>query len=77
VGIRYDHADLNDNDINGGVLDAVTLGVNWFLNPNMKLQLNCDWTHRGDVTTNPAPGVFFTTDAGDIYGLGTRVAIDF
>lgn len=72
VGIRYDHADLNNAGINGGMLDAVTLGVNWFFNPNSKLQFNWDYTHRGDVTTNLA-----TTPSGEVFGFGTRLAVDF
>ncbi len=72
VGIRYDHADLNNSGINGGMLDAVTLGLNWFLNPNMKVQFNWDYTHRGSVATPLA-----TTASGDVLGFGTRLAVDF
>lgn len=72
VGIRYDHADLNNAGINGGMLDGITLGLNWFLNPNMKVQFNWDYTHRGDVAT--ATGV---TPSGEILGFGTRMAVDF
>jgi phosphate-selective porin OprO/OprP len=72
LGIRYDHADLNDAGINGGVLDGATLGLNWFLNPNMKIQWNWDYTHRSSVQT--ATGF---TPSGDILGFGTRLAVDF
>jgi phosphate-selective porin OprO/OprP len=69
IGVRYDHLDLNDKGINGGRLDDVTLGLNWFLNPNMKVQWNYNVTHRD----SPAGG------AGDgmIHGFGMRVAHDF
>jgi len=78
VGIRYDHADLNDTGVNGGILDAVTLGLNWFLNPNMKIQTNLDWTHRSAVSRFvPATGAVNNVAAGDVFGLGTRLAIDF
>lgn len=68
VGFRYDHADLNNSGINGGTLNGYTLGLNWFFNPNMKFQWNWDWTHRGQVGA-VAPG--------DVFGFGTRLAIDF
>lgn len=78
IGIRYDHADLNNSGINGGMLDAVTFGVNWFLNPNMKIQANWDWTHRGSVTRFvPALGANNTVESGDVLGFSTRLAIDF
>jgi len=72
VGIRYDHADLNNSGVNGGILDGLTLGVNWFLNPNMKVQWNWDYTHRSSVTT--ATG---STPSGEVLGFGTRLAVDF
>jgi phosphate-selective porin OprO and OprP len=78
VGIRYDFADLNDNGLNGGTLDGLTLGLNWFLNPNMKFQANCDWTSRGPVSRFvPAAGVVNSVGEGDVLGFGTRLAIDF
>lgn len=78
IGIRYDRADLNDNGINGGMLNAMTLGVNWFLNPNMKVQFNWDWTHRGQVARfDPAVGANNVVVPGDMFGFGTRLAIDF
>lgn len=77
VGIRYDRADLNDAGVNGGMLNALTLGVNWFFNPNMKFQVNWDWTHRGSVSRTSTAGVTTGTLGGDVFGLGTRLAIDF
>ena len=49
VGARYDAIDLNDNGINGGILHGYTFGVNWYWNPNMKVQFNYDLTHRSAV----------------------------
>lgn len=40
VAVRYSHLDLNDAGIRGGDLRDLTGGVNWYLNPNMKLQFN-------------------------------------
>jgi len=68
VGARYSYLDLNSTGINGGQLNSLTVGINWFLNPNMKLQFNYDFTARGAVAATPA---------GTIKSGGIRVAIDF
>jgi phosphate-selective porin OprO/OprP len=70
VGARYNYLDLNDNGFNGGILHNGTLGLNWFLNPNMKFQFDMMATHRDA----PLAG-----DLGDgwVYGWGTRWAMDF
>ncbi|HEX7377395.1 MAG TPA: porin [Pirellulales bacterium] len=68
IGVRYNYLDLNSKTINGGQLRDVVLGLNWFLNPNMKLQWNVTLAHR-DGQNNSAHG--------DIYGFGMRVAHDF
>ena len=44
--VRYNYLNLNDKGINGGVLNDLTLGLNWFLNPNMKFQWNYSITDR-------------------------------
>jgi phosphate-selective porin OprO/OprP len=68
VGARYCYSDLNDGPINGGTLHEVTLGVNWFLNPNMKIQWNYDIGHRS-IPTGTSDGYY--------YGFGMRMAFDF
>ena len=68
VGARYNFADLNSGLINGGILNSLTLGVNWFLNPNLKFQFNYDITYRSQVA-QCAPGWI---NAG-----GLRLAFDF
>jgi phosphate-selective porin OprO/OprP len=40
IAARYSHLDLEDADINGGELDTVTAGLNWYLNPNTRVMLN-------------------------------------
>lgn len=69
VGFRYNYLNLNDQGINGGILNDYTWGLNWFLNPNMKVQWNYSLTHRQSPTA-------------DIYdgwnqGFGMRLAHDF
>jgi phosphate-selective porin OprO/OprP len=68
LGVRYNHLDLNSDGIQGSVLNDVTAGVNWFLNPNMKLQWNYSATHR-----ESGSGI----GDGWIHGFGMRLAHDF
>lgn len=68
VGARYCYTDLDDRGINGGIINEFTLGLNWFLNPNMKFQWNYDIGHR-----ELAGG----TSDGNYYGFGMRMAFDF
>lgn len=68
VGARYNELNLNDKAIQGGKLRNVVLGLNWFLNPNMKIQWNVSMTDRFGP---PGQG------QGWIWGAGMRVAHDF
>jgi phosphate-selective porin OprO and OprP len=69
AGARAQHLNLDDRGINGGRLTGVTLGVNWYWNPNLKLQMNYDYLYR-DGGPNPAV-------KGSVHSLGTRLALDF
>ncbi|MGE3316422.1 MAG: OprO/OprP family phosphate-selective porin [Planctomycetaceae bacterium] len=40
VAMRWSHLDLSDNNIQGGELDNVTAGLNWYLNQFTKFQFN-------------------------------------
>lgn len=68
VGARYNYLNLNDKSINGGILNDVTLGLNWFINPNLKFQFNYS------VTDRQSPG---GQSNGLIQGLGMRCAMDY
>jgi phosphate-selective porin OprO/OprP len=68
VCARYSWLDLNNGVINGGLLNDFTFGVNWFLNPNAKLQWNYSYGHRN------VPG---GTSDGAFQGFGFRFACDF
>ena len=68
VGARYRTANLSDSGMDGGRAQDVTLGLNWFLNPNMKIQSNYVYTMR-DAQAGPG--------SGNYSGFGMRLAWDF
>ncbi len=72
VMFRYNYLDLNDQALNGGILSAYTTGLNWFWNPNMKMQFNCNITDR-----NVSQVTGRETGSGNVYSYGSRIAMDF
>jgi phosphate-selective porin OprO/OprP len=68
VGIRYGYLDLQNKGVNGATLNDIVLGLNWFLNPNTKLQWNLAIDHRESTP----PG-----SSGWTYIFGGRLALDF
>lgn len=40
IGVRYSHIDLEDAGIDGRELDDLTVGLNWYLNTNVRVMLN-------------------------------------
>lgn len=67
LAARYSYIDLNSQDIQGGRMNDVTLGLNWYLNSYVKVQLN----YIRSLLDNPTLGRSYT----DIYGL--RGQVDF
>lgn len=65
VGVRYDHFDADTAGLRAGKLDSLTVGLNWYLNPNVHWTLNYVYT-RYDGQIN-AP----------VNALGARFAVDF
>ena len=84
LGVRYNYLCLSDGQVNGGVLNGCTIGLNWLLNPNARLYFNYDFTYRDFASTPwtkdssgkvvPSPSY---DGSGWIHGLGTRLAFDF
>lgn len=68
IGARYSWLDLNDAGVFGGQIHSLTLGLNWFLNPNAKIQWNYELAHR-DIPNG--------TSSGNYQGAGVRFAFDF
>jgi len=67
AGISFSYLDLNDRAIQGGTVYGWTAGLNWFWNPNMKVQFNYIRERRDQ------PGV----PVAWIDGIGVRAAFDF
>ncbi len=66
IAARYSYADLSDANIDGGVGESFTLGVNWYWNQNARLQFNYI---NGTIDRNGADADY------DI--IGTRFMVDF
>src|SRR5262249_27562782 len=53
VGVRFSYLDLDDKAIQGGQVYDWTVGLNWYLNPNMKVQFNYIAEHRDTPGVTP------------------------
>jgi phosphate-selective porin OprO/OprP len=67
VAARYSTLDLSDDDFAGGEESNVTLGVNWYLNPNTRMMLNY-------VIVDSEDGTGVDHDGG---ALAMRFQVDF
>lgn len=38
--VRFSRLDLDDQEIMGGIVEDLTLGINWYLNPNVRIMWN-------------------------------------
>ncbi len=72
IGARYNYLNLNSRGMNGGIVNNLTAGLNWFWNPNMKVQFDYSATHR-NVSDTPN----FPNGSGWAHGFGIRLASDF
>ena len=80
VACRYSYVNLNAGSgaafINGGAMQGVSVGLNWYLNTN--LTVNTEWVfdRRYDLPGNGGnPGT--TSVVGDTSGFGARVQLSF
>ncbi len=76
IAARYSYLTLNDgtgiNRIQGGDMDGVTLGLNWYLNNNLNVMFDYVYDNRYDMNT-----VGSVTPSGHVHGLGARVQFQF
>ncbi len=76
VAARYNYLNLDDKGIQGGISHAVELGVNWYLNTNLKIQFEYLWQDRTDMTSFQN-GVNANRNNGSLNGLGIRTQFFF
>lgn len=76
VAVRYSAIDLNDKNIHGGNEKDYTFGINWFLNPNLRMTFNYVLANIDDrsVTVNGTPQSV-DEEYADIYMM--RFQVDF
>ncbi|HJZ90482.1 MAG TPA: porin [Gemmataceae bacterium] len=65
---RYAYIDLNDDDLIGGRYGEHTVGINWYWNSNVKLQLN--YINGQRMLPRGA-------NSGTVQGLGVRAVLEF
>ena len=80
---RYNYLCLSDGQVDGGVLNGATLGLNWLLTPYARVVFNYDYTYRdyrstpwASAPSGPVPAPSYD-GSGGIHGFGTRLAFDF
>lgn len=74
VAARYSYADFQDKNIEGGIGESGTIGLNWYWNPYARMQFNYIF---GKIKNGPNfddPGVL---SSGHYQALGLRFMIDF
>ena len=73
IAARYSYVNLNSgfgaNRIQGGIMDGVTLGLNWYLNTNLNVMFDWAYDNRYDLPDGTVPG--YTS------GFGARVQFQF
>ena len=71
IAARYDYLDLTDDNVEGGILDALTFGLNWHWSPYSKVQFNYI---LGEIREHrPVDG----QTAGNYQIFGTRFYCEF
>ena len=62
---RWSYLDLNDANIEGGRLNDLTFGVNWYLTPYMRLMANMVHSTVGAAGIQGNESIFITRAAID------------
>jgi phosphate-selective porin OprO/OprP len=73
LAARYTYLDLNDGSgntrIQGGIMEGIGLGVNWYLNRDLKVQFQWNYDHRYDL---PKGAIL-----GNANGFGIETQLSF
>lgn len=82
VGGRFDWLDLNSKGISGGTASDWTLGVNWFLNANARIQFNyvfSEVSNPGFYAQGPMGSLVGSRFSGHglVQSVGTRLDFNF
>jgi len=67
LAVRYSTLDLNDEDIRGGKMDDLTLGLNWYINQYIRLSANY-------VSVLDVKGGAHDNDEPDVYEMRMQFA---
>lgn len=49
AGLRFSEVDMSDEDVTAGKLENITAGINWHLNPNMRIMWNYVHADKDDI----------------------------
>ena len=60
--MRYSNLDLDSGSIMGGQMKDLTLGLNWYLNPNSRVMLNYVKSKVSDIGNASAIQMRFQVD---------------
>jgi phosphate-selective porin OprO and OprP len=77
IAARWSHLDLTDNQIQGGDMQNMTLGLNWYANPNCKCVFNYihSWAESRPIRNGSIVGNQLIPSETDAWGM--RVQLDF
>jgi phosphate-selective porin OprO/OprP len=73
IAVRGSYGDLSDDNIQGGIGESVTFGLNWYWTQRSRMQFNCIYGNIHDNALNAVDGITY----GDYVILGTRFMTDF
>ena len=71
LAARYATLDLNDGSLSGGSEDVITVALNWYASPNLRLML--DWSHILDTSG----GSNLTSEADGVDIIAFRAQLTF
>ena len=80
LALRYSELDLNDggrNGIRGGAEDTLTLGLNWYLNPNARIMFNYMHTSVDRDFYYSANNWVYRAKGFDMNSFSTRFQVNF